>query len=393
MEKNKFYMFFLFGLIAILFLVGRESLIDIKNQKFKGDSTQKIKKRWIVVFEEDIKLKDAEEEVPQLEDKTLKDIPLINATTAVLTEEEKAKVEKDADVERVDPDTKFKAFPDTAYAQSQVIGWGISKVRAPSAWSRSRGTNVKVAIIDTGISRHTDLTISGGVNAIYRANPGNYNDGHGHGTHVAGIVAATDNSVGVVGVGNRAKLYAVKVLNDSGYGYTSDIITGIRWAMVNGIQVSNMSFGSTQYNRSLQEAIDAAYSRGMLQVAAAGNYGLSILVYPAANRNVVAVSATNRSNTLASFSNRGTYIDFGAPGVSIYSTYKGNRYITFDGTSMAAPHLVGVAAIGIRLLPRGTPANRIEPYLRRSVDDLGAAGKDTRYGWGLPNALKLVNKF
>jgi subtilisin family serine protease len=252
------------------------------------------------------------------------------------------------------------------------------------------GRGIKVAILDTGIdSTHPDLVIAGGVNFAGTTkdgstNPADWADGHGHGTHCAGIVAARNNSIGVVGVAPDATLYAVKVLSDSGTGYTSDIIQGLDWCAANGIQVASMSLGGGGTS-SLQAACDNAFAKGVVLVAAAGNSSGPVS-YPAAYSSVIAVSATDSTDRLASFSCYGPQIAVAAPGVNIYSTYKGGTYAYMSGTSMACPHVTGSAALVWASGVTSAPA--VRERLTGTAEDLGPAGFDNSYGYGLVDAQK-----
>jgi subtilisin family serine protease len=227
----------------------------------------------------------------------------------------------------------------------EVWPWGITKIDADVVHGSSTGAAVKVAVLDTGIdSSHPDLSgnYKGGYNAI---NPKKRpNDDNGHGTHVAGTIAAIDNTIGVVGVAPDAHLYAVKVLDRRGYGFYSDIIEGLEWAKDNDMDVISMSLGGSASTQSLLDAVNAAYNSGIVLVASSGNNGNSVL-YPAKYANVIAVAATDINDDVASFSNPGPEVDLAAPGVNVLSTYKGGAYAWGDGTSMACPHVTGVVAL------------------------------------------------
>ena len=220
------------------------------------------------------------------------------------------------------------------------------------------------------------------------------------GTHVAGIVAAIDNEIGVIGVGPKIDLYAVKVLDRRGSGNLSDVIEGLEWAISNGIQVVNMSLGTASNVLSFQEAVQRVNAAGIVQVAAAGNnYGA--VIYPAAYSEVIAVSATDNTDTIASWSSRGPEIDLAAPGANIYSTYKGSTYKTLSGTSMAAPHVAGTAALvltttigswdldGDGLWDPSEVQNKLEMTAEQVAPDT-VSGKDNLYGAGLVDAEKAV---
>jgi len=282
---------------------------------------------------------------------------------------------------------------------AQVLPWGIDRVNAELVWpSGNTADPVKVGIIDTGISnKHPDLqaNVKGGVNTINSRK--GWNDDNGHGSHVAGIVAAINNTSGVVGVGPAADLYAIKVLGANGSGYLSDVIEGIQWAVVNGMQVINMSLGTGSNIQVFHDAVIAAKNAGVVVIAAAGNSGSSV-IYPAAYSEAIAVSATDQNNVIASWSSRGLEINLAAPGVSIYSTYKGTGYATFSGTSMAAPHVAGSAALVLNTPVGGYDINQNEKWdpdevqkkLQDRAVDLGNTGFDNLYGWGLVNAYSAV---
>jgi subtilisin family serine protease len=341
----------------------------------------------------------------------IKHLPLINAAAVIADPAGEKALRQHPGVLRVDPDavvyTQAKRPP--APPPAEVLPWGVDRIDADSVWDQNRdlvldpganaGEGVKVAVLDTGIDLdHPDLqaNIKGGINAI---NPQKSpDDDNGHGTHVAGIIAAADNSEGVIGTAPKAWLYAVKVLDRRGSGYISDIIEGLDWCIQNGMQVVNMSFGTSTDVPSLHEALVAAYNRGLVLVAAAGNSGPqdNTVLYPAKYDEVIAVSATDSKDALADWSSRGPEVELAAPGVDIYSTFTGGTYKTLSGTSMASPHVAGTAAL---VIASGiTDANgdgRINDEVRRRLDgaaeDLGAAGRDSLYGWGLVSAAKAVS--
>jgi subtilisin len=273
----------------------------------------------------------------------------------------------------------------------QVIPWGVDRVDADLAWTTSKGTGVKVAVVDTGIyTRHKDLkdNIKGGYNCI--AESSDFNDDHGHGTHCAGIIAAVDNTIGVIGVAPEAWLYGVKVLDASGSGYLSDCVQGIEWCVDNGMDVVSMSWGGYGDWPTLEDACDAAWAAGLVLVGAAGNEAyLSPDLMPAGYSSVIAVSATDSSDNLAYFSNYGYEIEVAAPGVSIYSTYLKNGYAYMSGTSMACPHVSGVAALILAVYP-GYTNDQVRQTLQNTAEDLGAPGWDIYYGYGLVDAEAAV---
>jgi subtilisin family serine protease len=197
-------------------------------------------------------------------------------------------------------------------------------------------------------------------------------DDHGHGTHVAGIIAADLNNSGIAGAAPKARIYAIKALAADGTGYISDLITAIDWAITNNLQLLNFSLGTTYDSSLLRHKIQDAAGRGIIITAAAGNTNGGALLYPAAYNEVIAVSATDSKDNFASFSSLGAEV--AAPGVSIRSTVPGGRYATWSGTSMAAPHVTATLAL---MLANGQLD--VRQQLRDTATDLGPAGKDSYF--------------
>jgi hypothetical protein len=277
-------------------------------------------------------------------------------------------------------------------ALEQTIPWGIERIGAPQAWAESEGTGVKIAILDTGVGPHEDLKVNGGYD--YVNNDDDPSDDNGHGSHVAGTIAALNNLFGVVGAAPEALIYAVKMLDASGSGTIDWAIKAIEWSVINGMQVISMSWGTSTDYQALHDAVDAAYSKGLLLVAAAGNSGNRYgwgdnVVYPAKYDSVIAVAATDQNNKRASWSSTGPAVELAAPGVNINSTYLGNSYKTLSGTSMATPHVSGTAALVWAKNPTLTNAE-VRKILQDTATDLGTAGRDNQYGYGLVNAYAAV---
>jgi len=246
---------------------------------------------------------------------------IVNALSARLPQKAIVALSKRHDVSYIEPDFTLKAI-------SQTVPWGVNRVFGSSGysfstWNNSRGQGISVAVLDTGIDmNHIDLpSLSGGQNTIDGTHWGS--DVYGHGTHVAGTIAALDNDMGVVGIAPGIALYSVKVLDDQGSGTTSSVIAGVEWARNNNIKIVNMSLGGPNYSQALKDACDAAYAGGMLLVASAGNDGPSIdnVLYPARYSSVIAVSASDSNNNIASFSSRGPSVELIAPGVYILSLF------------------------------------------------------------------------
>ena len=207
-------------------------------------------------------------------------------------------------------------------------------------------------------------------------------DDYGHGTHVAGIAAAqTNNGVGIAGMAGGSRLMTVKVLDQYGLGWYFDIARGIVYAVDNGARVINLSLGGTAPSETLQAAADYAREKGALLVAATGNSGGRVL-YPAACERVIAVAATDRTDQHPTFSNYGPQVDVAAPGVDIYSTwYRRDGYFSQSGTSMATPHVSGLAALIWSERPTWSP-EQIDDTLMRTALDVQAPGWDPYSGWG-----------
>lgn len=271
----------------------------------------------------------------------------------------------------------------------QKDDWGIGRTGTSRAWNFGyTGTGIKVAVLDTGISAHQDLVISGGVS--FDPSSKSYNDNHGHGTHVAGIISAKDNSIGMVGVAPDSQLYAVKVLGSDGSGLTSDIIKGIDWAISNNMDIINLSLGSQDESVALKEAVTRAINKGIVVVAAAGNDGHlnptgDTVDYPASYDQVIAVGAIDVNNQIAPFSSNGPSVDVVAPGVSISSTLSTGNYGEMSGTSMATPYVTGIVALYKEAYPNYT-VSQIQDLIKSNALDLGRTGRDSIFAHGLVQA-------
>ena len=320
---------------------------------------------------------------------------IINAISTDISESVSKQLKKNSKIKYVEEDAQVQIIGKRKQPQppqpTQQITWGIARVKAPGAWNKSTGKNVKIAVLDTGISNnHPDLTVSGGINLVGMSKNNKWNDDNGHGTHVAGIIAARNNSIGVIGVAPDAQLYAVKVLDASGGGYVSDVIEGIDWAVQNNMNVVSMSLGTTTYSQALNDSTANAYKAGVLLVAAAGNSGdgnpsTDDVLYPAKFDSVIAVSAVDSDNIAPAWSADGAKVELAAPGVDIYSTWLNGGYAYESGTSMAAPFVSGVAALIKSKNPSMTP-QEIRDTLDNNAIDLGDIGRDKTYGFGLVQA-------
>ncbi|MBI3092592.1 MAG: S8 family serine peptidase [Candidatus Tectomicrobia bacterium] len=301
-------------------------------------------------------------------------------------------IEEDGEVRAIDHAT-------TAGDAELDNTWGVKHIGAGTVHAGgNKGLGVRVAVIDSGIDcTHPDLNANCAGGYDFVNNDADPSDDNGHGTHVAGTVAAEDDGAGVVGVAPAASLYALKVLSSSGSGSWSDVIAALQWAVDNGIQVTNNSYGaSTDPGTTVRAAFDNSAAAGVLHVAAAGNNGNrrgtgNNVGWPARYASVIAVAATDANDARASFSSTGETVELAAPGVAINSTLLGGGYGTASGTSMASPHVAGTAALVIAAgiadaNGDGKINDEVRLRLQETADDLGDPGRDTKYGFGLVDA-------
>ncbi|WP_434511214.1 cell wall-binding repeat-containing protein [Desulfitobacterium sp. AusDCA] len=278
--------------------------------------------------------------------------------------------------------------------------WGLSKAEVPKAWNLgATGKGITVAVVDTGVDiNHPDLqdNLVSGYNAITgETGLSAVQDNNGHGTHVSGIIAAELNGVGVVGVSYQAKIMPIKTMDRSGEGTDDVIADGIVWAADHGANIINLSLGSDTQEAILKEAVQYAIDQGCLVVAAGGNKedstNLTTITYPAADPQVLAVTATDANDNLASFSLSGLSAGIAAPGMHIVSDYwnNGSGYATSDGTSMAAPFVSGVAAL-VWSMHSDFSADHVRQVLEDSAIDLGSPGRDSSFGYGRVDAYWAV---
>ncbi len=345
------------------------------------------------------------------------------ATEVSAAVEQLAGLEEVAYVEPVMLREAFVTPNDPQFAQQ----WGLTKIRGPEAWDRTTGDPaVIVAVVDTGIDlNHPELVgllVPGQDMVDFGPTPGppqpgwvwegDFNgrdnvpqDEVGHGTHVAGTIACpTNDGVGVAGVTWSCRLMPVKVLNRarrlsdnriSGFGSSVDIAAGIRWAADHGARVINLSLGGPGADQVTADAVAYAGSRGCLVVAAMGNTGNSAPQFPAAFPGVLAVAAVDRNDVRAPFSSMGAHVAVSAPGVDVLSTVWDNGHATMSGTSMASPHVAGVAALLFSCRGSLTAAQvrqAIVETARPLRDNPGDAVPNDRYGAGLVDARAALDK-
>lgn len=283
---------------------------------------------------------------------------------------------------------------------SETIDWGLSGLNIPDFWKYTKGAGVKVAVLDTGIaSHHIDLKEAIILSRDFTGSSTGVSDTNGHGTHVAGIIGARQNNGGVIGVAPECKLLIGKVLNNSGGGSLDSVVKGIEWAIENGADIINMSFGSPGvYFPSIRTAIDKALKKNIFVICAAGNGGMNReqISFPANYDPVISVGAINEKWEIAKFSSKGKHLDIVAPGDGITSTYPLNTYMKLSGTSMAAPFVSGLAALALakhRNYGGGTKLNtqhQLFQHLIKTAIDLDERGWDEASGYGLINPKKIL---
>ncbi|OHU85372.1 MULTISPECIES: S8 family serine peptidase [Pseudoalteromonas] len=312
-------------------------------------------------------------------------LPSVNAVVMNVTPQKLAELKANPQVANVEVDPK-------RYLMAESTPYGINMVQANQLADTMSG-NRKVCIMDTGYTlNHPDLPSTGitGNDGHGSNDTGNwYNDGNGHGTHVAGTIAAIGgNGQGVVGVNPSGQLglHIVKVFNDQGqWAYGSDLIKAIEQCEASGANVTSMSLGGSGSSTAERNAFQQSYDRGVLHIAAAGNSGNSSLSYPASYDAVVSVAAVDSSENKASFSQYNNQVEIAAPGVGVNSTWNNNGYKSISGTSMATPHVSGVAALVWSHYPECTN-DEIRKVLNATAKDKGAPGRDTSYGHGIVQA-------
>ncbi len=326
-----------------------------------------------------------------------------------------ARLQAQASVEWAEPNYTFQLdfVPnDPEYPKQAPY---LARISMAGGWDLSVGRpEIVLAVLDTGIDlAHPDLA------AAIWTNPGEIpdngldddgngfvddvhgwdfadndnlpDDDHGHGTHVAGIAAAAlSNGIGIAGVAGGVTIMPVDVFQ-GGIGTYEDLIRAIIYATDNGAHVINMSLGASSYSRGEEMAVDYAWSRGAVVVAAAGNTARESYHYPAAHANVIAVAATTADDYLASFSTRGDFVDVAAPGSSVYSTFRGGGYTYMSGTSMASPHVAGLAALILSRNPSLAP-EQVRQLIEATATDLGPTGRDIYFGHGRINAALALAK-
>lgn len=315
------------------------------------------------------------------------DVRVLEAPRGARVGEVVERYRRNPNVAFAEPDVVLKATsitPNDAYWPYQRSE--LERIAAPQGWAITSGSgSVTIAILDSGVNvSHPEFAgrLAAGYDFVNSdADP---SDDFGHGTMVAGIAAATgNNAIGVAGIDWQARIMPVKVLGASGAGYSSVIAKGIVWAADQGARVINMSFGSSYESSTLKSAVEYAASKNVVMVAAAGNESTATVDYPAANPNVIAVSAT-RADQLASFSSYGPEVEVCAPGSMLYTTTMVGGYGYCSGTSAAAPVVAGLASLALSADP-SLDAAAVRERIRATATDLGEPGWDPQFGHGRVN--------
>jgi serine protease len=335
-----------------------------------------------------------------------------NSAAVKLNKQQLAAMRNDADVAfvEIDPvryliDTVTRSFDGVSTQAitpaAESAPYGIALVQADQV-SDSPTSNMKVCITDTGydgnhvdLRPYTDSGVTGDNDDGLGNNTGNWwEPGHSHGTHVAGTIGALgNNGTGVIGVNPSGllDLHIVKIFNNAGsWGYGSDLVKAVEQCRDAGANVISMSIGGGASSTTEENAFIAAANAGLINIAAAGNDGNTAHSYPASYDSVMSVAALDSNKNIASFSQRTNQVEIAAPGVAVNSTIIGNSYASWDGTSMATPHVSGVAALVWSHFPSCT-GNDIRQAMTATAQDLGSAGRDNTYGYGLVQAKAMYD--
>lgn len=293
----------------------------------------------------------------------------------------------------------------TISSMSEVVDWGLRVQNIPETWSKTSGEGINVYVLDTaGFTNHPDL-ISNYLGGKNFTNSNTIRDLNGHGTHCAGIISASQNNIGMVGVAPKSKVYLIKVLSDNGSGAIKYIEDGLQYC-IDSLQAENpahivsMSLGGDYpMGNKIELLIKKLYELNIPVVCAAGNSGREGINYPAKYKETIAIGAFDESGRLANFSTTGSELDFVAPGVDIYSTWVNDSYASISGTSMATPFVAGIIALMLSKHKKQeeqtgfndckTVADIKNHLIKHSIDQ-GKIGKDKNWGYGIIDVENLI---
>ena len=347
--------------------------------KYKDDATWAEKKE----FKEENNLEKERVNRDALKKVDIEKVVLEEKITATEIKDVIEELESNPVVEYVEPNyvMNIQTVPNDADYSKQ---WALPKMDLPAVWDGNRGNeNVVIAILDTGLDyNHPDKPVRTALGYDFVNDDNSPQDDHGHGTYIAGVIAArSNNNAGIAGICWRCTVMPIKVMNQNGVGTYADVANGIVWAADHGADIINLSIGGYAVSQTLQDAVIYAQNKGVLIVAAAGNQGVNSPLYPASFPNVIGVSATDENDERWARSNSGSYVDVSAPGVGVYGLGLNGQYRSQTGTSVAAAHVSGLAALFLSG-EMGLSNNQLSQKLYNNAVDLGASGKDSLYGYG-----------
>ena len=348
----------------------------------EGNLTEIPAVQYIIQYK-DSKKTSMTSKISKMNGEVVRSIDNMNIVSAIIPKDEVERIKQDPNVQFIEPDYR-------RYKLAESTPYGIGLVQANQV-SDTNAANQKVCVIDSGYDiAHVDLPATNVTGTDFGTATGPWDQpGDSHGTHVAGTIAAIGgNDEGVVGVlpGQNLPLHIVKIFDDNGeWTSASNLIAGVDFCRNAGATVINMSLGGPSFSTSENNAFNAAYDAGVLSIAAAGNDGDNSFGFPASYDNVISVGAVNESRAIAGFSQFNYQVELSAPGVSVASTVPGNGYSNFSGTSMASPHVAGVAALVWSHYPQCTH-QQIRNTLAATAQDQGEAGRDDFFGLGIVQA-------
>lgn len=276
-----------------------------------------------------------------------------------------------------------------AFSEKQ---WALHRIMATEAWETTAGAiSTVIAVLDSGIDRNHEDLIGQVIAEVNLTKSHTAGDLYGHGTHVAGIIAATaNNGLGIAGLSPSCRLMNVKVADDNGFFDSMVMADGVIWAVEHGANVINISLVSTEPSREMERAVDYAWSKGVVVVAASGNYIGSRIAYPGYYASTIAVGASDSNDRIPSWSRQADWVDLVAPGMDIYSTLPGNRYGSKSGTSMAAAHVSGLAGLLFNVAGDDNGNGFVNDEIRAALESGADKIDNFKYSTGRINAAQAL---